>query len=519
MELFSIEKSENFPCILKIKTFNDSYEYNNIPADSFIKEKLIQMIKELNVEIKPPTKNINELFKYYFEHYNNKNSPYFVKNIKNLRKNETKEMNIVNEYILKIKSLKNNINLGINKERKIKIKNYIYELWILFFRLDILVKTLSIIENNIKKNSENINNNIKDNNEGQIDKDNNNKNKGYLKMITKQYYSYYLLTLLLIYLFSNSKNHKANDYKIFKKLLISFIEGNDYILMNNYNKYYKNILKCEEMMKQIIKIVYKSSDNINITTLNRINKINYLFNNINLTSINSIREFADSEIFFTNIIIDLKYYSNSNLIKEQSNKLLNIPFITEPPTKDYTLVLDLDETLIHFSVNGEKEGQLFFRPYLFNFLNSVSKLYEIIIFTAGLKEYAKIVLDLIENRLGKKIFDHRLYRENTISNDEGVFIKDLSKIGRSLQKIIIVDNTRDNYELQKDNGIEIKSYYGFNFKKMDLFEDNNDIIDDDNCLEELEKILIKIAEDKPKNIILSLKKYQREIYEKVSMYA
>ena len=170
-------------------------------------------------------------------------------------------------------------------------------------------------------------------------------------------------------------------------------------------------------------------------------------------------------------------------------------------------------------MNGEKEGQLFFRPYLFNFLNSVSKLYEIIIFTAGLKEYAKIVLDLIENRLGKKIFDHRLYRENTISNDEGVFIKDLSKIGRSLQKIIIVDNTRDNYELQKDNGIEIKSYYGFNFKKMDLFEDNNDIIDDDNCLEELEKILIKIAEDKPKNIILSLKKYQREIYEKVSMYA
>ena len=125
MELFSIEKSENFPCILKIKTFNDSYEYNNIPADSFIKEKLIQMIKELNVEIKPPTKNINELFKYYFEHYNNKNSSYFVKNIKNLRKNETKEMNIVNEYILKIKSLKNNINLGINKERKIKIKNYI----------------------------------------------------------------------------------------------------------------------------------------------------------------------------------------------------------------------------------------------------------------------------------------------------------------------------------------------------------------------------------------------------------
>ena len=86
MEFFSIEKSENFPCILKITTFNDSYEYNNISSDSFAKEKLIKMIKELNVEIKPPTKNINELFKYYFEHYTNKNSSYFVKNIKNLEK-------------------------------------------------------------------------------------------------------------------------------------------------------------------------------------------------------------------------------------------------------------------------------------------------------------------------------------------------------------------------------------------------------------------------------------------------
>ena len=138
MEFFSIEKSENFPCILKITTFNDSYEYNNISSDSFAKEKLIKMIKELNVEIKPPTKNINELFKYYFEHYNNKNSSYFVKNIKNLRKIKTEEVNIVNEYILKIKTLKNNINLGFNKDRKIKIKNYIYELWIIFFRLNIL---------------------------------------------------------------------------------------------------------------------------------------------------------------------------------------------------------------------------------------------------------------------------------------------------------------------------------------------------------------------------------------------
>ena len=498
MDFFSIEKSESFPCILKIKTFNDSYEYNNIPSDLFDKEKLIEMIKELNVEIKPKTKSINELFKYYFEHYNNKNSSYFVKHIKNLRKIKSEEVNIVNEYILKIKSLKNNINLGLIKERKIKIKNFVYELWILFFRLNILDKILYIIENDIKYNN---------------DENKMYNNSVYIEMITKQYFSYYLLSLLLIYVFANIKNTRTNEHKIFKKLLIYFIEGNDYLLMNNYNKFYKNIIKCEDIIKQIIKIVYNSIDNINIITLNKINKISYLFNNINLTTINNINEFADSEIFMTNIIVDLKYYSSISSKNTKSN--LDIPYIKEPSTKDYTLVLDLDETLIHFSVNAENEGHLFFRPYLFHFLNSVSEFYELIIFTAGLKEYAKIVLDLIECRMGKKIFDYRLYREHTEPNDEGVYIKDLSKIGRNLQKMIIVDNTKDNYELQKENGIEIKSYYGFDTKKMDLMEDDA-ILDDDKCLVELEKILIQMVEEKPKNLCLILKKYQKEILQKIT---
>ena len=513
MDFFSIEKSQSFPCILRIKTFNDSYEYNNIPSDLFDKEKLIEMIKELNVEIKPKTKSINELFKYYFEHYNNKNSSFFTKHIKNLRKIKSEEVNIVNEYILKIKSLKNNINLGLIKERKIKIKNFVYELWILFFRLNILDKILYIIENDYKQSNDIFSaNKIK---EEYKESSKGDKNSVYIEMITKQYFSYYLLSLLLIYVFSDSKNHKANEHKIFKKLLIYFIEGNDYLLMNNYNKFYKNILKCEEIIEQIIKIVYKSIDSINISTLNKINKISYLFNNINLTTINNINEFADSEIFMTNIIVDLKYYSNISSKITNSNTNSNIPFIKEPPIKEYTLVLDLDETLIHFSVNEGNEGHLFFRPYLFHFLNGVSEYYELVIFTAGLKEYAKIVLDLIENRMGKKIFDYRLYRENTEPNDEGIFIKDLSKIGRSLQKMIIVDNTKENYELQQDNGIEIKSYYGFDSKKMNLMEEDV-ILDDDKCLMELEKILLQLVVEKPKNLCLALKKYQKEILQKIT---
>ena len=40
-----------------------------------------------------------------------------------------------------------------------------------------------------------------------------------------------------------------------------------------------------------------------------------------------------------------------------------------------------------------------------------------------------------------------------------VFVKDLSRIGRPLHKTIIVDNVAENFSLQPDNGIFIKSWF------------------------------------------------------------
>jgi CTD small phosphatase-like protein 2 len=52
---------------------------------------------------------------------------------------------------------------------------------------------------------------------------------------------------------------------------------------------------------------------------------------------------------------------------------------------------------------------------------------------------------------------YKLYRQHTVPIGPA-FIKDLSKLGRDLAKTIIVDNVAENYQLQQENGILIKSW-------------------------------------------------------------
>jgi CTD small phosphatase-like protein 2 len=61
------------------------------------------------------------------------------------------------------------------------------------------------------------------------------------------------------------------------------------------------------------------------------------------------------------------------------------PYLPEISDKEYTLVLDLDETLVHYSIQGTT-GQLLIRPYCTEFLEEMFKHYELVVFTAGLQE-------------------------------------------------------------------------------------------------------------------------------------
>lgn len=125
--------------------------------------------------------------------------------------------------------------------------------------------------------------------------------------------------------------------------------------------------------------------------------------------------------------------------------------------KEYTLVLDLDETLIHFEEKPDGSSQFLIRPFAQNFLKQVSEHFEVVIFTAALQDYADYILDRMDT---ENCISYRLYRQHTnLEKKSNVYQKDLSRIGRELSRTLIVDNNAENFQLQPDNGIYIKSWY------------------------------------------------------------
>ena len=144
---------------------------------------------------------------------------------------------------------------------------------------------------------------------------------------------------------------------------------------------------------------------------------------------------------------------NGSSIKNNIND--NPPFLPEiNPKYKYTLVLDLDETLVHFFFTT-MNGMFFVRPYCFDFLKELNNYYEIVTFTAGIKDYADNILNLLD--INDNIIKYRLYRQHvTIAGFSSY--KNLRLLGRDLKRIIIIDNLKENFMLQPDNGLYIKTW-------------------------------------------------------------
>lgn len=154
------------------------------------------------------------------------------------------------------------------------------------------------------------------------------------------------------------------------------------------------------------------------------------------------------------------------------------PPVALPPKEsrmpDYTLVLDMDETLLHCSPDIDPgmndpdhtfqvsyQGSRFpvhawLRPKLHDFLERVHGNFEVVVFTASKPEYANKILDIVDPH--GKYFHHRLFRDSCMPV-EGSYVKDLNVLGRDVSKCILVDNSPHVFGYNLDNGIPISSWY------------------------------------------------------------
>lgn len=98
------------------------------------------------------------------------------------------------------------------------------------------------------------------------------------------------------------------------------------------------------------------------------------------------------------------------------------------------------------------------RPGLGNFLRRLSSFAEVVLFTAGLEDYASPICDEIEARYGK--FAHRLYRPATVHTPVYPCVKDMALLGRDLTKCLLVDDTPLAFFHQPDNGVPVLQFRG-----------------------------------------------------------
>ena len=268
----------------------------------------------------------------------------------------------------------------------------------------------------------------------------------------------------------NYEQNFHNNNKIIKNMLLNLLTNLSYI----NEKIADNILEIFNLSKSSSNSKFRDILNNHIKTNELINeKINKI-----------IRDSISQE-------------NKSNLTDDEDSENLPQPESPYFPPKDpsdkreYCLVLDLDETLVHF-FEDENEAYVKVRLGTENFIRELSKYCEIAIFTASTKYYADIVIDGLDC---KDKIDFRLYRQHTTVIN-GINVKDLSKLGRDLSKIIIIDNIEENYQFQKNNGLNICDFEG----------DEND-----NELNYLLEDLLKLVSQPGKNVCNELPAIRRNM--------
>ena len=229
----------------------------------------------------------------------------------------------------------------------------------------------------------------------------------------------------------------------------------------NTNK--ANSINCKNNTSQILiqKPIFYNFSNLNKKSFSS-TKNSVIAKIININSFNFLT--AEKEKQFMNELI-----SQRNTLKQP---LCNSQYFLPPKKskKNKTLVIDLDETLIHsyFDMPSPRNPDISFdiyidkkihvntliRPWASEFLEKMSNFYEIVIFTASLSQYALPIINFIDKN---HKCDFKLFREHCSCFNNG-FIKELKKLKRDLKDLILLDNNPYSYYFNQENGFPISTW-------------------------------------------------------------
>ncbi|OMO83722.1 NLI interacting factor [Corchorus capsularis] len=190
--------------------------------------------------------------------------------------------------------------------------------------------------------------------------------------------------------------------------------------------------------------------------------------------------------------LDLRRLVEENVLEftePTSDKLL--PDLHPAEQHVFTLVLDLNETLLYTDWKRERGWRTFKRPGVDAFLEHLAKFYEIVVYSDQMNMY----VDPVCERLDPNHFIRYRLSRGATKYQNGKHYRDLSKLNRDPAKILYLSAHAFDTSLQPENCVPIKPY------KLES---------EDTALLDLIPFLEYVARNSPADIRKVLQSYERQ---------
>lgn len=203
-----------------------------------------------------------------------------------------------------------------------------------------------------------------------------------------------------------------------------------------------------------------------------------------------------------NLVLDLDQTLIHSIMKKKKDISIDIQSI--PMEKTYTInnIIDNIKTeTIYYNYNiGSHEFTTEIRPFLIDFFNELSPIYDFYIYTNGTKLYALKVVDIIKTHYkiynkeeNKSIKIKKIIYRNDDSNE---FQKDLSKLHLINKNTVILDDRIDVWDFN-ESVLPIKPFRDIDINEVNINNKkfiNNQLYDKDIELKKVISILKSIHE-------------------------